>query len=68
MVHCSVQPEDRIFIKSHGFLSFAKTMTFGRNIGKDICKNMSGKYSQKPLDHSKKSTIDALKTTSRRVI
>ena len=45
MMHCSVQPGDRIFVKSHGFLSFAKTM--GRNIGKNISKNVSGKYSQK---------------------
>ena len=69
MMHCSVQPGDRIFVNSHGFLSFAKTM--GRNIGKNISKNVSGKYSntaKKPLDHSKKSTIDALKITSRRVI
>ena len=66
MMHCSVQSGDRIFVKSHGFLSFAKTM--GRNIGKNISKNVSGKYNQKPLDHSKKSTINALKTTSRRVI
>ena len=29
---------------------------------------MSGKYSQKLLDHSKKSLTDALKTLSKRVI
>ena len=29
---------------------------------------MSGKYSQKLLDHAKKSVADALKTTSKRVI
>ena len=34
----------------------------GKNIGKCISKNLSGKYSQKRLDHVKKSTIDAIKT------
>ena len=38
------------------FLSFAK------NIG----KNVSNKYSQKLLDNAKKSTIDEIKTTSKR--
>ena len=37
-------------------------------IGKNISKNLSGKFSQKFLDHSKQSTIRALKTTSKRVI
>ena len=39
-----------------------------KNSGKNISKNMSGKYSQKLLDHSKKSLTDALKTLSKRVI
>ena len=34
MTHYLVQP---IFVKSHGFLSFARNL--GRNIGKDISKN-----------------------------
>ena len=29
---CSAQPRDRIFVKGHRFLSFAKD--FGENIGK----------------------------------
>ena len=33
----SVQPRDRIFAKGYGFLSFAK------NMGKNISKNLSGK-------------------------
>ena len=37
----SVQPRDWIFVKGHGFLSFAKNM--GRNIGKNISKNLSSK-------------------------
>ena len=34
----------------------------------DICKNLSGKYSQKLLDIAKKYLIDELKTTSKRAI
>ena len=34
----------------------------------NISKNFSGKYSPKFLDHTKKFAIDALKTTSKRVI
>ena len=40
----------------------------GKNIGKNISKNLSGKYSEKLLDHGKKSATDALKTSSKRVI
>ena len=46
----SVQPRDQIFLKSYGFLSFAKNM--GKNIGKNRSKNLSSKYSQKLLDHA----------------
>ena len=42
----SVQPTDRIFVKGYGFLTFAE------NIGKNISKSLSCKYSQKLLDHS----------------
>ena len=45
-------------MKRYGFLSFAK------NIG----KNLSNKYGQKLLDSAKKSTIDAIKTASKRAI
>ena len=34
MTRYSVQPRDQIFVKSYGFLSFAKNM--GRNISKNI--------------------------------
>ena len=66
MTTYSVQPRDRIFVKGYGFLSFTKNM--GKNIGKNITKSLSGKYSKKPLDHTKQSTTDALKTSSKRVI
>ena len=37
-------------------------------IGKNISKNLSGKYSQELLDHAKQFAIDALKTVSKRAI
>ena len=40
----------------------------GKNIGENISKNLSGKYSQKLLDHAKQSVTDALKTTSENII
>ena len=54
-------------------------MSFDKNIGKKICKNisknLSGKYSpgmlavhQKLLNHTKKFAADAVKTSSKRVI
>ena len=52
-----IQPKDRICVKGYGFLSFAKNMG----------KNLSSKYGQK-LDNPKKSTIDAIKTASKRAV
>ena len=46
-----------------GFLYFAKNMS--KNICKNISKNLSGKYSQKSLDHGKKSATDAFVTVSK---
>ena len=54
----SIEPRDRIYVKGYGFLSFAK------NIG----KNLSNRYGQKLLDSAKKSTMDAIKTASKRAI
>ena len=34
----------------------------------DVSKNLSGKYSQKLLDHAKQSATDAFKNASKRVI
>ena len=62
----SVQPRDQIFGNGFRFLSFAKYMD--KNIGKNISKYMSGKYSHKCLDHTKLSTVDTLKTVSKRTI
>ena len=66
MTRYSVQPRGQTFEKGYGFSSFAKNV--GKNIGKNISKNLRGKYSQKLLNHSKQSTTDALKTTSKRVL
>ena len=49
MIRYSVQPRNGIFIKGYGFLTFVK------NMGKNISKNLRGKYSQKPLNQAKKS-------------
>ena len=46
----------------------SSTKNTGKNIGKNISKNLSSKYSQKLLDHAKLSAVDALKTTSEKVI
>ena len=61
-----VQQRDQIFVKSYGFLSFAKNM--GRNIGENISKKLSSKYSQKGIDHAKQSATDTIKTASKRAI
>ena len=42
--------------------------SFTKNIGKNISKILSSKYSQKRLDHAKQSATDALKSYSKRVI
>ena len=60
-MHHPVQPRDRIFVKEFGFLSCAKNM--GKHVSKKIRKNLTGKYSQKVLDHAKQSATDAFKTT-----
>ena len=57
----SVQPRDLIFVKGYKCLSV-------KNIGKNISKTLSSKYSPKLLDHAKRSATEACKTTSKRVI
>ena len=37
----------------------------GKSIGKNIRKNLSGKYSQKRLDHAKQFATNAPKTSSK---
>ena len=54
----SIEPRDRIQVKGYRFLTFAKNMG----------KSLSNKYGHKLLDSAKKSTTDAIKTTSKRAI
>ena len=54
----SIEPRVRIYVKGYGIFSFAKNMG----------KNLSNKYGQKIHDSDKKSTRDAIKTTSKRAI
>ena len=44
MTRYSIEPRDRMFLKDYGFLSFIENMS--ANIGKNISKSISGKYSQ----------------------
>ena len=53
-----IEPRYRIYVKGYGFLYFAK----------DMGKSVSNKYGQKLLDNAKKSTIDAIRTASKRAI
>ena len=66
MMRYSVQPRARIIVKGYGLLSLAKNMS--KNLCKNISKNLSGKYSQKLLDHAKKSAADAFTTASEKAI
>ena len=61
----SIEPRDRIYVDSYGFLSFPKNM--GRHANK-VAESLSNKYGQKLLDSTKKSTTDAIKTASKRAI
>ena len=54
----SIKSRYRRYVTGYGFLSFAKSMG----------KNLSNKYGQKLVDSAKKSTTDAIKTASKRVI
>ena len=56
-MHFLIQPRNWIFVDGYRFLSFAKNMA--KYTGKNISKNVSGKYSQKLLYHAKQSVTDA---------
>ena len=43
-------------------------MSFAKSMGKNISKNLTGKYRQGVLDHAKKSAAYALKNVSKRSI
>ena len=50
----SLEPRDRVYVKEHGFMSFARSM--------------GNKYEKKLVDTAKKSPTDAIKTASKRAI
>ena len=52
-------------IKGYEFFIFAKNLN--KIISKSGSKNISGKYSHKPLDYVKQSATDAIKTPSKTV-
>ena len=62
MTRYSVQPKNWVSVKDYEYLSFAK------NMGEIQVKNISGKYSQKHLDHAAQSATNAFKTASKRAI
>ena len=62
----SIEPRDCIFVKGYGFLYFAKNI--GKNISKSVNKILSGKCSQKLIDHAKESAPDVLKAASKRTL
>ena len=66
MTRHSVEPRDRIFVKSYVFVFFARNI--GKKTGKNISKNLSSKYSQKLLHHTKQSATDVVKTASKKAI
>ena len=61
----SIEPKERRYVKSYGFLSFAKYM--GTHATK-VAKNSNNKYGQKLVDTAKKSATDALKFAGKKAI
>ena len=59
----SIEPRDKIYLKSYGFLLFAENI--GKNAAK-VVKKISNNYSQKLLHSAEKSIIDAIKTASKK--
>ena len=55
----SIRPRDRLYVKSYGFLSFARNICTHAT---KVVKSVSNNYSQKLLDSAKKYTTDAIKT------
>ena len=53
-IRYSIEPRDTIYVKGYGFLSFAKSL--------------SNKYGKKLFYNTKKSTMDAITTASKRAI
>ena len=56
----SVQSRNRIFVKGFGNMD--------KNVGKNTCKNLSGRYVEKLPGHTRQSTTEAYKTTPKTAI
>ena len=65
MTRYSIQPRDRIFVKSYGFLSFSKNM--GESISRNISKSLNSKCSRK-LDHAKQSATKSKKKVIKKTV
>ena len=59
----SIEPRERRYVKSYGFLSFTKNM--GTHATK-VANNLNNKYGRKLVDTAKKSVTDAFKIASKR--
>ena len=62
----TIEPRDRIHVKGYGFLSFAKNM--GKSLSNKYAATSATNVAQKLLNSAKKSTTDAIRTASKRVI
>ena len=62
----SIEPRARIYVKVYGFLSFAKNI--GKSLSIKSAATRATNVAQKLFDSAKKSTTDAIKTTSKRAI
>ena len=60
-----IRPKERRYVKTYGFLSFA------RNLGTHaikVAKKLNNKYGQKLADFNKKSATDTLKIVGKRAV
>ena len=62
----STEPRDRIYVKGYGFLFFAKNI--GKSLSNKYAATSATNVAQKLLNSAKKSTTDAIRTASKRVI
>ena len=66
MVRYPIEPKDRIFVKGYNCFCFASNMN--KNVGENLSKSVSGKFSQKLFDYAKQYATDTFKTASKKVV
>ena len=66
VVRYPIEPKDRIFVKGYNFFCFASNMS--KNVGENLSKSVSGKFSQKLFDYAKQYATDTFKTASKKVV